>query len=181
MAGKVTKLEIGTVYQKTAKGNYYFRYQVNGQRKAVSLKTKNHKEAIAKAREMIPLLKATTEEVISVHLKQARGFSRKKKDLSLVNAWEVYSVHPERAFPATVSEKNAYKSTFEEFLSFVDDPNIQVNDITPEITDKFAEQLRDNDIAVHTHNRKIRRLKKIFSVLREYREFENPFEAKSLR
>jgi integrase len=181
MAGKVTKLEIGTVYQKTAKGNYYFRYQVNGQRKAVSLKTKNHKEAITKAKEMIPLLKATTEEVISVHLKQARGFTKKKKELSLVNAWEVYSAHPERAFPATVSEKNAYKSTFEEFLSFVDDPNIQVNDITPEITDKFAEQLRDNDIAVHTHNRKIRRLKKIFSVLKEYRQFENPFEAKSLR
>jgi hypothetical protein len=43
MAGKVIKLEIGTVYQKTSNGAYYFRYQINGQRKAVSLKTKNQK------------------------------------------------------------------------------------------------------------------------------------------
>ena len=35
MAGKVVKLEIGTVYQKTEKGCYYFRYQINGQCKAV--------------------------------------------------------------------------------------------------------------------------------------------------
>ena len=33
MAGKVTKLEIRTVYQKNSNGAYYFRYQVNGQRK----------------------------------------------------------------------------------------------------------------------------------------------------
>lgn len=46
MAGKVVKLEIGTIYQKTVNGNYYFRYQINGQRKAVSLKTKNQKEAV---------------------------------------------------------------------------------------------------------------------------------------
>ena len=45
MAGEVTKLEIETVYQKTEKGSYYFRYQVNGQRKAISLKNKNHKKA----------------------------------------------------------------------------------------------------------------------------------------
>jgi len=34
------KLDIGTIYKKTSKGSYYFRYQINGQRKAVSLKTK---------------------------------------------------------------------------------------------------------------------------------------------
>ncbi|MCK4982073.1 MAG: hypothetical protein KAS17_04065 [Victivallaceae bacterium] len=62
MAGKVVKLEIGTVYQKTANGCYYFRYQINGQRKAVSLQTKNQKEAIKKAKDMIPIVKATTNE-----------------------------------------------------------------------------------------------------------------------
>ena len=43
MAGKVIKLEIGTVYQKTTNGSYYFRYQVNGRRKAVSFKNKESK------------------------------------------------------------------------------------------------------------------------------------------
>ena len=33
------KLETGTVYQTSKGGNYYFRYQINGERKCVSLKT----------------------------------------------------------------------------------------------------------------------------------------------
>jgi hypothetical protein len=45
MAGKVIKLDIGAVYQKTVNGTYFFRYQINGQRKAISLQTKNQKEA----------------------------------------------------------------------------------------------------------------------------------------
>eukprot|EP00831_Metopus_contortus_P017061 TRINITY_DN17186_c0_g1_i1.p2 TRINITY_DN17186_c0_g1~~TRINITY_DN17186_c0_g1_i1.p2 ORF type:complete len:104 (+),score=11.73 TRINITY_DN17186_c0_g1_i1:299-610(+) len=49
MAGKVIKLDVGAVYQKTVNGTYFFRYQINGQRKAISLQTKNQKEALAKA------------------------------------------------------------------------------------------------------------------------------------
>ena len=41
MAAKKMKLKIGTVYQKEEGGIYYFRYQVNGARKAISLKTRN--------------------------------------------------------------------------------------------------------------------------------------------
>ena len=50
MTGKSVKLDIGTVYRKDEDGPYFFRYQVNGQRKAVSLQTKNQQEAVAKAR-----------------------------------------------------------------------------------------------------------------------------------
>ncbi len=63
------KLDIGTIYKKADNGNYFFRYQINSQRKAVSLKTKNQKEAIAKAQGIIPITKATTTEVISAHVK----------------------------------------------------------------------------------------------------------------
>ena len=38
------KLETGTVYQTSKGGNYYFRYQINGERKCVSLKTANQEE-----------------------------------------------------------------------------------------------------------------------------------------
>jgi len=182
MAGKVVvKLEIGTVYQKNTNGNYYFRYQINGQRKAVSLKTKNKKEAIIKAQEIIPLVKSTTTEMISAHIKHARGLVKRKKSLALAEAWEVYSLHHERATPATVSEQNGYKSTFAEFMAFVGDKEIEINDITPEISDQFAQHLRGNELAVDTHNRKIRRLKKIFEVLKDYRGSSNPFDIKSLR
>ena len=180
MAGKVVKLEIGTVYQKTANGCYYFRYQINGQRKAVSLQTKNQKAAIKKAKDMIPIVKATTTDVISAHVKQARGLAARKKSLPLTNAWEVYSKHPERATPATVSEQGAYRATWNEFIEFAG-PTLEINDIAPEIADSFAQRLRGNDLAVDTHNRKIRRLKKIFEVLSDYRSDNNPFFAKSLR
>ena len=43
------KLETGIVYQTSKGGNYYFRYQVKGERKCVSLKTANQEEAIRKA------------------------------------------------------------------------------------------------------------------------------------
>ncbi len=182
MAGKVVvKLEIGTVYQKNTNRNYYFRYQINGQRKAVSLKTKNQKEAIKKAQDLIPVVKATTTEMISAHIKHARGLVKRKKSLALADAWEVYSLHHERATPATVSEQNGYKSTFAEFMTFVEDKELEINDITPEISDQFAQHLRSNDLAVDTHNRKIRRLKKIFEVLKDYRGSDNPFDVKSLR
>ena len=181
MAAKTEKLEIGTVYKKTASGSYYFRYQINGQRKAVSLETKNMKEAIGKARELIPVVKATTTDVISAHVKQARGLLKKKKSLPLANVWEVYSNHPARATPATVSERIAYRTTFDEFLRFIANPNMEFADVTPELTDKFAQYMRESGIAVDTHNRKIRRLRKIFEVLKEYREENNPFQSSSLR
>ena len=40
MARKVMKQEIGTIYQKPS-GTYYYRYQINGERKAISLKTRH--------------------------------------------------------------------------------------------------------------------------------------------
>jgi len=180
MAGKVVKLEIGTIYQKTANGNYYFRYQINGQRKAVSLKTRNKKDAIKQAQGMIPIIKATTTDVISAHVKQARGLTSRQKSLLLANAWDVYSNHPERAMPTTVHQQISYKTNLKEFVEFVGSDILEIKDITPEITDKFAQYLRETHISVHTHNRKLNRLKKIFNVLQDYRSLDNPFNVKSL-
>ena len=45
---KKIKLETGTVYQTEKGGNYYFRYQIRGDRKCVSLKTRNLDEAVRK-------------------------------------------------------------------------------------------------------------------------------------
>ena len=64
MARKVMKQEVGTIYQKPS-GTYYYRYQINGERKAISLKTKNQEEAKRKVKELLPVLKATSIEVVS--------------------------------------------------------------------------------------------------------------------
>jgi len=181
MAGKTIKLDTGTVYKKTNDGTYFFRYQVNGQRKAVSLQTKNQDNAIIKAKGMIPIVKATTPELISAHVQYARGLTTQQKTLELEKIWEVYSQHPDRARPATVHEEKCYKSTLDEFIAFVANPTATINDITTDVTDKFAQQLKNSGIAVDTHNRKLKRLRKIFETMKEYRTFENPFSAKVLR
>ena len=181
MAGKTVKLDTGTIYTKNANGVYYFRYQVNGQRKAVSLKTKNQKKAIAKAEEMIPIIKASSTEIISAHVKHAKGLAAKSKALEMSQAWDVYSKHPDRAMPATAHERLGYQAALNEFINFESNATLLVRDITTEITDRFAQYLRGKKIAVGTHNRKILRLKKVFDVLSDYRDVENPFSSMSLR
>lgn len=181
MAYDTLKLEIGTIFRKIPNGTFYFRYQLNKQRKIVSLKVKTLKEAEAKAKELLPVITSTTVDTIEAHAKQVRGLAKKNKNLELGDAWDVYSKHPERATPATVSEQGAYKSTFKEFKEFVKDDQLEINNVTPELADKYAQSMRGEEIAVDTHNRKIRRLKKIFDVLKGYRDKENPFTAKSLR
>ncbi len=46
------KLETGSVCQTSKGGNYYFRYQINGERKCGSLKTAKQEETVRKAREL---------------------------------------------------------------------------------------------------------------------------------
>jgi integrase len=173
------KLEKGTIYQKEENGTYYYRFQVNGQRKTVSLKTKNIREAKEKAKEFMPVVQAQSLDVVAAHVSHAQ-FNQKKSSLYLDHAWEVYSNHPDRALPATVSEQQAYEGTWREFLNFVGDTNMLVNDVTVEIANRFAEHMRTRMYAVDTHNRKIRRLKKIFSTLSDYTD-SNPFSHPSLR
>lgn len=181
MALKSIKLETGTVYQKHSGGNYYFRYQINGRRKAVSLKTKKQKEAISKAKKLMDVVKADSTEVIAAHVKVAKGLGTRTRSLELALAWSEYEKHPDRATPSTVSEQNAYKGTFKEFVDFIDQPDLLIKDITPEIVSTYADHMRTLEIAVDTHNRKLRRLKKVFDVLSDYRDAPNPFTAKSLR
>lgn len=178
MAKKSVKLDVGTVYNKG--GIYFFRYQINGQRKAISLKTNNKESAIAKAQELLPVVKATSTDVISAHVKHARGLVSKRKSLPLNIAWETYSKHPDRATPATVHEQESYKSTFDEFVNFIGEETLELSNITPELADKFAQHLKETAISVHTHNRKIKRIRRIVETLKEYRDSENPFSTRSL-
>ena len=178
-AGKI-KLEIGTVYQKEDGGIYYFRYQVNGSRKAISLKTKNRKEAIKLAEQQIPLLKASSTEIIAAHVKYAKGLAIAEKNILLSQAWSIYSQSPERATPDTVSEELAYQSTFQAFVDWVNNPKTTLREITEKTAADYADFMRKQNIAVSTHNRKIKRIRRIFRVLREYWSGDNPFQSATL-
>ena len=174
------KLSTGTVYQTSKGGNYYFRYQVNGERKCVSLKTANQEEAIRKAKEFIPTVQASSLEVIASHVKVARKLAAQAKSLPLTKIWETYAAHPQRALPATVREQLSYEATLAEFLRFMGNKVKQFSQINETHTMKFADYLRTTQISVSTHNRKIVRLRKIFNTLQDYREDENPFALKVL-
>ena len=177
MAISKIKLKIGTVYQKEPNGIYYFRYQVNGARKAISLKTRNKQEAVKEAEKHVPLLQATSSEVIAAHVQYARNLATPEKNLLLSQAWEEYEKSPDRATPATVSEALAYKSTFLEFVAWVNDPAVTLRDITGAMAMRYADSMRELNIAVSTHNRKLKRIRKVFNVLKEYRTEENPFNS----
>lgn len=180
MAIQKIKLDVGTVYQKEEGGVYYFRYQINGARKAISLKTKNQKEAIKEAEKQIPVIKATSTEVIAAHVQQARGLVTPQKNLLLSKAWDVYEKSPERATPDTVSEALAYRSTFSEFVAWINNPAYTLRDITSDTAEQYADYMRHQNIAVSTHNRKIKRIRKVLRVLREYWNGENPFQSSTL-
>ena len=142
MAIQKIKLKTGTVYQKEENGIYYFRYQVNGARKAISLKTRNKQQAIKEAEKHIPLIQATSSEVIAAHVQHARNLVKQEKNLLLSQAWEMYEKSPERATPDTVSEALAYKSTFAEFVSWVNNPAVFMRDITEETAMRYADYMR---------------------------------------
>ena len=163
MALQKIKLKIGTVYQKEPNGVYYFRYQVNGARKAVSLKTRNKQQAIKEAEKYVPLLQATSSEVIAAHVQHARNLATPEKNLFLYQAWDEYEKSPDRATPATVSEALAYKSTFEEFVKWVNDPQATLRSITETTAMQYADYMRQQNIAVSTHNRKLKRIRKVFN------------------
>ena len=176
MALQKIKLKIGTVYQKEPNGIYYFRYQVNGARKAISLKARNKQQAIKEAEKYVPLLQATSSEVIAAHVQHARNLATPEKNLLLYQAWEEYEKSPDRATPDTVSEALAYKSTFAEFVEWVNDPQATLRDITETTAMQYADYMRQQNIAVSTHNRKLKRIRKVFKVLQEYCSEDNPFQ-----
>lgn len=175
MAKKSLRLSVGSIFTKGPGKIYFYRYQLDGHRKTVSLQTTNRAEAVKKAEALLPVIKATSTEVIAAHVQQARGLSSPIRELSLDGVWDYYSAHPERATPATVNEQIQYRTTLDEFIRFIGNPQMEVRKISSQHTEKFAQYLKSTSIAVCTHNRKIKRLRKIFSTLGEFRDAENPF------
>ena len=105
-------------------------------------------------------------------------------------AWEKYDAHPDRAMPHTVSEQLAYRSTFYEFVDFVTNPISNnkvkhtivntIDEVNSIVAEEYSAMLKTKQLAVDTHNRKIKRIRKVFDVLKDYYSDDNPFQAKSL-
>ena len=99
------KCSVGTIYQLKAGGTFYLRYQIDGYRHCVSLRTANLDEARQRANELIPTLQASTIDAIEAQAKEIRQLATPaSRHLPLSEAWKKYLEHPEHAAPATVGE-----------------------------------------------------------------------------
>jgi integrase len=169
VATKNIKLDIGTVYQKSEGGNFYFRYQVEGKRKAISLKTKNRRDAVAKAQSMLPVIKASSVEVVAAHVNEARSWVRGHRRLELSEAWRVYEKHPDRPNPGTAARMRRYQSYFEDFVAWAGEHDCTyMDEVSDELALAYADELREQSLAVDTHNKRIWRVAHVFHTLEEF-------------
>lgn len=172
----------GSLRQKTPGGPYYYRVTISkgGPRKEFPLKTNDFEEAKKRAAELAVVLEAKTKDVALAQIQALKGFSLQAVNLPFSEAWEKYEKHPKRAMPHTVNEQLAYRATYEEFVRFVSSSSplpegsrkhtviTSVSEVCPEICEKYSVYLKTTHLAVDTHNRKIKRLRKIFDCLKDY-------------
>jgi len=169
----------GTVYQKSPGGTFYYRYQIHKKRKAISLQTANREEALEAAGKFIPVIETDSLDVIAAHVKFAKSLVREEQNLLLRDAWNEYEVHPDRARPSTMHEQKSYRSTWQEFCDFMNAPDMPIREITPKDADRYSEYLKTTRLSVSTHNRKIKRITRIFKTLCSFCD-ANPFASKTL-
>ena len=176
----------GKLRQKAKGGNYYYRLTVaNGIRKEFALKTADETEAIQRAEELDSIYAAPNMDVAVAQINAIKGFSKQAQMLPLSEGWAKYEIHPERATPHTVSEQLAYKTTYDEFVEYVSAPGkhtviTSIAELSNDIAEEYAAYMRTIPQAVDTHNRKIKRLRKIFDCLSDYYSGNNPFKSKTL-
>lgn len=182
---RMKKLQ-GKLRQKNSQGNYYYRLTVaNGIRKEFALKTADETEAIQRAEELDSIYAAPNMDVAVAQINAIKGFSKQAQMLPLSEGWAKYEIHPERATPHTVSEQLAYKTTYDEFVEYVSAPGkhtviTSIAELSNDIAEEYAAYMRTIPQAVDTHNRKIKRLRKIFDCLSDYYSGNNPFKSKTL-
>ena len=182
----------GNLRQKRKNGQFYHRLYVSkGVRKEFALKTSDPDEAVNKAFDLDSLWLAPTAEVAYAQMKAIRGLSKIARMITLEDGWDIYRTHPDRATPHSHNEQREYHTTYWDFVRVASEgetvdgtkriPVIYISDVTPRLCEEYAAYLKSTGIAVDTHNRKIKRLRKIFECLREYYEGKNPFRSKSLK
>lgn len=182
---RMKKLQ-GKLRQKNSKGNYYYRLTIaSGIRKEFALKTADETEAIQRAEELDSIYAAPNMDVAVAQINAIKGFSKQAQMLPLSEGWAKYEIHPERATPHTVSEQLAYKTTYDEFVEYVSTSGkhtviTSIAELNSDIAEGYAAYMRTISQAVDTHNRKIKRLRKIFDCLKDYYSSNNPFKSKTL-
>ena len=186
---KTRRIELrGQLRQRTTNGVYSYRLTVaNGTRKEFFLRTNNYDEAVRKASDLDSIWLAPTQEVALAQMNAIRGYSTEAPKITFDEAWEKYRTHPDRATPSTFNAQLSYNKSFRLFAEYATGQTGgrhttigYVNEVTPRLCQEFAFYLKTQMLAVYTHNRRIKQLRRIFDCIKDYYEGENPFRSKSL-
>lgn len=134
------KLETGTVYQTEKGGTYYFRYQVNKERKCVSLRTRNQEDALKKAKELLPVIKSDNLEVISTHVKVAKNLAQKQRSLPVGASNKMASSDDSDDFLRTIWD------IYAEMINFISANNMY--NVLVDSTDEIKIQIFSDNIVL---------------------------------
>ena len=181
----------GKLRQKRKNGQFYYRLAIaKGVRKEFALKTTDPDEAFQRATDLDSIWLSPTHEVALAQMCAIRGFSKLTQGLTFEEAWKKYEIHPERAMPNTITEIKGYFNTYQDFVRFASGkdskgrvtrkPITCIGEVTLELCQGFSEYLKTTGLSVNMHNRKIKRLRRIFDCLKDYYDGENPFYSKTL-
>ncbi len=166
----------GTVYKRGK--FYYLEYTVNGQKKKTSLKTTKRKEAEEKAKELVPLLQASTKEQIAVHIAEAKKL-RRQSGLLCENIWNEYIKQPNRPDSSENTVK-WYKKIFDKFIDWIGKKHPEVklaSQVDNSVANEYFNYLWSRKISTRTYNAYLQTIKLVFNTIKESAALDgNPFE-----
>jgi integrase len=153
---------------------WYLRLDINGKRKAISLKTTDRNEAEKLSKTYLPVINAETREELAAHVAIAKRLKNENKSLPISEAWEHFINHPGKP-EWNKSTLAGYKRAWELFTESV---NVEfIGEVDNEQANLFARQFWDNKVSSSTYNHYIGHLKLMFNLLRDLAGLEsNPFD-----
>ena len=167
----------GSLFQRGKNGLWYYRLTVARRlSKQIPMKTSDYERALEQARYYDSLLEVRRAEDAAARFCEYKGLLKRKSSLSLTVLWDMYEKSPNRDH-AGKHTHDGYRATMTEFVMFAQKNCNSLDDITFEVAQQFSEYLKTTGLSVYTHNRKIKRLKKIFGCFRDYYLGENPFQS----
>jgi integrase len=165
----------GTIYKR---GKYfYLEYTINGQKSKVSLKTTNRKEAEVKAKDLLPVLQASTKEQIAVHVAEAKKL-RRQSGLLIEKIWQEYLKQPNRP-DSGVNTLRGYERVINKFVKWLRSMHPEINraiQIDTAIAGEYCNELWNGGISARTYNAYLQPLKLIFGIILDSAALDiNPF------
>ena len=156
----------GSIY--LVNGIYKLRYMVKGQRKQVSLETRNKKEAQRKAEKILSpaVVDAKTKAEVVLHIAEAKKIISKNR-VEISSMWDTYLASSTRPDSGPGTLKN-YELQVKRFIKWTESNKHEISnieDINRDIAIEYATFLSNSKLSPETFNQHIKTLRLVFRIL----------------